>query len=292
MSIAKAFIGFTCLLFSLSGFCQDSIYRKSGQVISARVTEIGPTTVSYKIPGNDKVIYQVEQKKLRKIVFANGQKQLFTKDFRDSSYYTHQKRNLLKLDVVAPFNGYSVISFEHSISPVHSYEISLGIIGAGVSNTLDYNTIFGSLGTVKTNPFGGFVAVSYKFNKLAQTLFGSSKVSHRLQGLYARPTLYGGTYKENRLEARAVTYFAKERPQTNFAILHLEIGHQWIFKNRFAADIFGGVGYGIDNKTYYDNIIWNDETYAYNYANHRIGKSPAPSVTFGVKFGMLLGSSK
>lgn len=268
---------------------QDKIYRKNGQIIKAKILEIGVEEVKYKpLENPDGPLYVLPQDKIWKIVFENGKVEKFSPDLKDPEQYEGQLRKALKVDFLGPLLGYTQITYEKSTAVGRSYELTLGIIGAGKNQRMEwYDNAFR---LSRRNQFGLVAAAGYKFNKLPDFLFGRTRFSHVMQGSYVKPILYAGHYSENRLVYKAYTQATLERRNTTFGALQLELGKQWIYGDRFAVDLYWGVGYGFDNKkddnayAYYPD----DNTSAYNYINARAGRSPGVSFTFGLKVGWLL----
>ena len=61
------------LLCCTASFAQDKIYKRNGQVTSAKVTEVGIAEIKYKLPGSDgSVIYVLDKNQVSKIVFEDG----------------------------------------------------------------------------------------------------------------------------------------------------------------------------------------------------------------------------
>jgi hypothetical protein len=284
------------VFFVLSGtlFSQDKIYRNNGKVVLAKIIEIGSSEVKYKEFENpDGPVYVLETDRITKIVFENGKVQKFTDNFRDPERYAGQSNKALKINFFAPLYGYFEAGFEKSVSFGKSYELSMGVIGAGKSSYIAYYA--GQLGDVKRNPFGFFINGGYKFGKLPDFLiFGKSRASHIMQGTYAKPSIYLGYYKENTIVEKANSVYEVGDQKVTFGALQLEIGRQWVLGDKLVLDFYSGLGYGFDNKKdsyqyygsqqpyYYENLS------AFNYANARAGRSPGISFTFGVKLGMLL----
>jgi len=154
---------------------QDKIYRKNGKIVEAKVLEIGSAEVKYKEFSNpDGPIYVLETDRIIKIVYENGKVEKFADDLSDPERYQDQLKKAIKVDFFGPLLGYSQISFEKSVRAGRSYELSLGVIGAGKSSRLDYyNNDFHD---VRRKQFGFFASAGYKFGKLPDfVFFGHSK---------------------------------------------------------------------------------------------------------------------
>ena len=184
--------------------------------------------------------------------------------------------------------GFTQISYERSTGVGKSFEVGLSIIGAGKNRQLDYY-YYGSNPTLtekNMDQFGFAVAGGYKFNKLPDFLFGKTRFTHLMQGAYVKPMLYIGNYKENVLFYKTATQsYVVDRQNVTFGALQIELGKQWVFGESFVLDLYGGFGYGVDNKELNNN--GNDDTSAYNYLNARVGKSPGFSLNGGLKIGFL-----
>lgn len=267
---------------------QDKIYRKNGKIVEAKVLEIGSAEVKYKEFSNpDGPIYVLETDRIIKIVYENGKVEKFADDLSDPERYQDQLKKAIKVDFFGPLLGYSQISFEKSIKAGRSYELSLGVIGAGKSSRLEYYD--NDFRNVRRKQFGFFASAGYKFGKLPDfVFFGRTKFSHVMQGTYVKPIVYLGNYSENRLELKANNVYEVGRQNVTFGAIQVELGKQWVFGDRFLLDIYNGLGYGFDNKKGSYGYSFDDNTSAYNYANARLGRTPGLSYSFGVKIGLLI----
>lgn len=266
---------------------QDKIFRKNGQIVKSKIIEIGTGDVKYKVFGDENgPVYVLEKDRISKIVFENGRTEKFIPDLKDLEQYEGQLRQGIKLDFIGPLLGYTQITYEKSTGVGKGYELTLGIIGAGKNQTLEW--FDNNLRTEKKNQFGITLAAGYKFSKLPDFLFGRTRFTHLMQGGYAKPIFYIGRYGENRLADKGNAQIVVERKNITFAALQLELGKQWVFGERFLLDLYWGFGYGFDNKKGNNDYYGNDDTDAYNYINARAGRSPGLSFTGGVKVGWLL----
>lgn len=282
-----SFVGF---LLTIDANSQDKIYRNNGKVVEAKILEIGSSEIKYREFNNpDGPIYILETDRIKKVVFENGREQQFVDNLKDPERYAGQRNKAIKLNFLSPLYGYTEIGFEKSTGVGKSFEITLGIIGAGKAGILDYYN--SQLGEVKRSPFGAFISGGYKFGKLPDfILFGKSRASHLMQGTYIKPIAYIGSYKENRILYKGNQYEVGKQNVT-FGALQIEVGRQWVFGDKFVLDLYEGIGYGLDNKKdnedAYNNYYFENAA-AFNYANARAGKSPGFSFTFGIKIGLLL----
>ena len=286
-----AILCFLVLLGTISVNAQDKIYRQNGKVVDAKIIEVGSSEIKYKDFNNpDGPIYVLETDRIKKIVYENGKEEKFKDNLQDPERYAGQANKALKVNFLAPLYGYSEISFEKNVDFGRSYEVSVGIIGAGKAGVLDYYNA--QLNEVKREPFGFFVSGGYKFGKLPNfILFGKTRATHLMQGTYIKPTIYFGHYKENMIIWKANNTYEVGKQNVTFGALQLEAGKQWVLGNKLVLDIYSGLGYGFDNKkdSYQNNFDpYYDNTTAFNYVNARAGRSPGLSFTYGIKLGLLI----
>lgn len=287
------------LIAGLSLKAQDKIYRKNGKILEVKIIEIGSTDIKYKLLNDpDGPVYVLETDRVKKIITADGKVLTFSDNLKDKESYEGQLTKAIKINFFSPLYGYTEFGFEKSVGVGKSYEVSIGIIGLGKSESLNFYDYGSSNSTnAKKGQGGGFISAGYKFNKLPDFIFfGRTKMSHLMQGTYFKPTVYVGHYKENIVVTKAnVSQSVLSKQNVTFSALQLELGKQRVFGEKFILDTYFGIGYGIDNKkeTYqYENLNGNFQYYndysAYNYANTRAGKSPSISFSFGIKFGVLI----
>ena len=273
---------------ALNVSAQDKIHRHNGKVVEAKILEVGASEIKYRDFSNpDGPVYILETDRIKKIVYENGKEEKFQDNLRDPERYAGQANQAIKVNFLAPLYGYFEVAYEKSTGFGKSYELSLGIIGAGKAGILEYYN--SQVGEVKRSPFGVFVSGGYKFGKLPNfILFGKTRATHLMQGTYVKPIVYLGHYNENRILYKDNAYVVGDQNVT-FGALQLEMGKQYVMGDKLALDLYWGFGYGFDNKkNSYSDYYFDDNTTAFNYANARAGNSPGLSFTFGVKLGMLL----
>jgi hypothetical protein len=269
---------------------QDIITRKNGQVIKAKIVEVGTSEVKYKVFGDDNSpIYVLEKDRISKIKYESGREEALVKDARDMEQYVGQKRQAIKVNFISPLLGHTMISYEKSPKLGQSYEVSLSIIGAGKNRELDYYFDGGNF-TEKNRSQGGVgVGFGYKFIKLPNFQSGNLRYTHIMQGTYAKPTVYLGTFKENIVMQKANSQAVIERKNITFGAVQLEFGRQWVLGSSFVLDLYSGLGLGFDNRKE-DGYLANEEgksVTSYNYMTTRVGYSPGLSFSGGIKLGFL-----
>ncbi|MBC7650593.1 MAG: hypothetical protein H7101_02465 [Deinococcales bacterium] len=279
---------------AIAANAQDKITKHSGEIITCKIIEVGSSEIKF-VPTDNPTgpMYTIEKDKVAKIEFGNGKKEKINNtslDWRDPELYSQQLRKAIKINFFSPLYGYTEFTYEKSTSVGRSFEVSLGIIGAGKSPSLNFSsynptTNTYTYGNDKRGQFGLFGSYGYKFNKLPNFLFGKTKMSHIMQGSYVKPIVYAGNYSENVIEYKSGTnQNVIDRKNTTFAALQIEFGNQWVYGDKFLIDVYYGLGYGFDNK----NNDYFDDSEAFNYANQRLGKSPGLSFTYGVRIGLLI----
>jgi len=278
------FIGLFFLNISLKA--QDKIYRKNGEVLKVKILEVSSSEIKYKIFGDDSgPVYILEKDRIKKIEYENGRIEKPTIDLKDPEQYADQLKKGIKIDFLGPLLGYSQFTYEKSTGVGKGYELTLGIIGAGKNQTLEYYD--NQFRSVKKNQFGVAAGAGYKFSKLPDFLFGRTRFTHLMQGAYAKPILYLGNYSQNRIAYKGNNQYVVERQNITFGALQVELGKQWVFGDKFLIDVYWGLGWGADNKKG-DSYWYDDNTAAYNFINARLGRSPGFSTTFALKLGLLI----
>ncbi|MGZ5246019.1 MAG: hypothetical protein ACXWV5_03000 [Flavitalea sp.] len=273
-----------CLFFVSSGLiAQDKIYKKGGEVIKARVIEIGVDEIKYKVFENqDGPVYVIDKDRILKVEFENGKTESYQNALNDPAVYIDQKKKIIKVGFLSPLSGYLPITYEQNIAPGRSFELTAGIIGLGKNEVIRYN-FNGSLENIRRNQGGLSLGAGYKFYKLPTFFNRGVRMSHVMQGFYVRPQFTTGIYSEN-ATAYKNNQEVMEKRTVWFGGLTVDIGQQWVFADRFAIDLFIGLGYGFDN-------IKKDDTF-YNYAEDhfpvKLLGDNGLGFTSGFKIGWLL----
>lgn len=277
---------FSLFLLGAGAMAQDKLHRKNGEVLKVKILEVGSSEIKYRIFGQeDGPVYILERDRIKKIEYQDGRVEKTSVDIKDPEQYADQRKNALKVSFLGPLFGYTQFTYERSTGVGKAYELSLAVIGAGKNQQLD--VFDNSLRSKKRNQFGFAVAAGYKFNKLPDFMFGRTRFTHLMQGGYVKPVIYLGNYSENRVRYEGGGTYKVDRQNVTFGALQIEIGKQWVFGDKFLLDVYGGFGYGADNKKI-DRDIYYDDLSAYNYLNLRAGRSPGFSLNGGLKIGMLL----
>ncbi len=271
-------------------FSQDKIYKKGGEMIKAKVTEIGTGEVKYTLFNKTGgPVYVIDKSKIEKIEFEDGHTETYLNNLKDPELYKDQKKNALKVNFLSPLLGYTQFSFERSLKPGRSFELSLGIIGLGKNYQMDYYTNTGQLTEYNRSAKGVSIGGGYKFSKLPDYINKDIKFSHILQGSYAKPNFYFGAYGENILDEKT-GQVVEDRVTTVYGALMLELGRQWVFSESMVLDVYFGLGYVMDNVKEEDNYLTgiSNEYLGHHFNVVRTGPSPGFGLNGGIKLGFLL----
>jgi len=262
----KNFITLLLVFLYVSIYGQDKIFKKSGDIINCKVTELATAEVKYYYAENPKLIFGIDNAKLEKIVFGTGEEILIkSNSFLDEDYYAKQSKHAFKFNFLSPLLGSSEFTYEQNIKPGRSWETSIGIIGLGFDPG-------------DNDPRGVFGKFAYKFIRSPDYYTSRMHYSHIMKGAYFAPEL----------ALRYVTYdgysydyyngYSDEERKTDFAVaLTLKFGKQWVFDNGLLIDVFCGIGYGINREDGGDGPL------VYGFL---AGSSEMPvAITSGIRIG-------
>lgn len=276
---------------------QDKIYKKGGEIIEARITEVGTDEIKYRVFSDQSgPMYSLDKDRIIKVVYENGRVETYQSNLKDPSLYEDQAKDAIKVNFLAPLLGYTQLNFEHNLRPGRGYELSLGIIGLGKKQDIDtfYDGATKRSTTTYREASGIFIGGGYKFSKLPDFVNKGAKYSHVLQGSYVKPELLLGLYKHNNIQSfpGGGSPPRVSRESISFGGLLVNLGKQWVLGELLLIDVYGGLGYAIDNR----NISQNNSEYDYDYiGNHyalTTGTDSGLGFTGGLKIGILINRKK
>ena len=286
---------FIVALFSFSGFSQDKIYKKGGEVIEAKITEVGTSEIKYTVfQDTDGPVYTIEKDRIIKVVYQNGRTESYHTSLKDPELYADQDKRALKVNFLSPLRGYTQINYEQNLRPGRSVEVSLGIIGLGKrQELLDYGFASSGSGTiVYREQAGAFAGGGYKFSKMPDYISGRDRYSHIMQGSYVKPELLLGVYGQNFEQHNSNMGSSIDKKTVIFSSLIINLGKQWVLGEKLVIDIYGGLGYAVDNlkKIRYSE---EDTEYYEDYAGDHFavitaGSESGIGFSGGFKVGVLL----
>jgi hypothetical protein len=263
---------------------QDKIYPKKGSVIKAKVIEIGVDEIKYKLFDDpDGPVHVVEKDRVLKIEYENGRKETYVSNLKDPELYADQRKNALKINFLSPLFGHTQLSFEHSMRPGRSFEITASLIGLGKSSRLYFYNYDNQTVEYRRSARGLGVGAGYKFIKVPDFITKGIKYSHLLQGFYVKPNFYAGVYGQNVVDEKN-SQLVIDRQTVFYGSLQIELGKQLILGEKVTFDFYFGLGYALDN------IKDDDEDYYANYhfSVIRGGEGVGLAASGGLRFGILL----
>ncbi|MEJ7778383.1 MAG: hypothetical protein WKF68_02235 [Daejeonella sp.] len=292
------YLTFITIFFVTAALGQDKLHKKGGEIIEVKVIEVGTDEIKYKIFSNQTgPVYSLDKDRIIKIIYQNGQVETYQSNLKDPELYADQAKNAIKVNFLAPLLGYTQLNFEHNLRPGRGYELSLGIIGLGKRQDIGsfYDATTQTNTTTYRKATGVFLGGGYKFSKLPDFVNKGAKYSHVLQGTYVKPELSFGVYGQN---VYTNAPGGGIRPQANretiaFGGLLVNLGKQWVLGELLLIDLYGGLGYAIDNRSRDDA---NSEFYYNDYiGNHyalTTGADSGVGFTGGFKIGLLINKKK
>ncbi len=219
-------------LMNAALYAQDIIHKKNGQVIQARVVELGTGEIKYRpFDQPDGPIYVVEKESIVKIIFQDGHTEFYGIARMDATeLFEGQHKKNLKVSFLGPLLGYTNIMYEQNIKPGRSWEAKACIIG---------------LGRQFDDHARGFIGtVAYKFYKKPTFYTDDMKRTHLLQGAYVKPEFFLGRTTFDTYDYYDPFNGKRESQSSTTAGLMLNLGKQWVFDDAFVLDLSAGIGYG------------------------------------------------
>lgn len=297
ISMKKTWMLLTLLISGSLANAQDKIYKKDKEVIEVKISEVGSGEIKYKIFNDpDGPVYTMDKDLISKVVYENGRTEIYQSPLKNPEFYADQPKNAIKINFLAPLLGYTQLNWEHSLRPGRSAEFTMGIIGLGKRQesasftNFDENTY--TLTTYYREARGAFFSGGYKFVKRPDYTTSAVKLTHLFQGFYAKPELSFGIYGHNRLTRNFNSSSVRqERKTVVFSGMIVNLGKQWVFGEAFLIDVYGGLGYAVDNIN--SNRYGPGDEYYYeeNTGNHFILNTNDDSglgVSGGIKLGLLI----
>lgn len=264
---------FTFLALSCLG--QDRIVRKNGQVIEARVEEVGLEEVKYYEWQQNGPLLSIAVDMLLRVELENGRVIEFKDPIMDPENYTDQKKSAIKLNFLSPLFESTTFSFERSIRPGRSFETELGFIGLGFN-------------TDETDKSSGLhLAAGYKFLRTPDFYSARMKYAHILKGSYVKPQVLLSMYKNeyDYYNYNTGVYSAQEDNVVSGAFV-INLGKQVVYDNSFLIDYSIGVGYGFTTQDFDGRDIY--EWRANQYGFFLAGEQTPLVLKFNLKIGLLL----
>jgi len=174
------------------------------------------------------------------------------------------KKSIVSFGFFSPLNQHISFGYDQLLGTDIILSSQIGIIGPGVTQT--------------TNPSkGGFLEIGPKlFFSPTWTMDGMRRMN-AMQGGYFKPEIVVSAFSQSNI------YIYYPQPPTTSSTTYtgiaiiLNLGHQWIFANSFALDMYFGIGYNISayNSSGTGNNF-NNEANGGNYYSYETGGSSFP----------------
>lgn len=266
----KNLLTILAVLYSISVFSQDKIFKKNNDIIECKVTELAAAEIKYYYSGNPKLIFGIDKALVDRIEFGTGEIiKIEDNSFNNPEYYANQGKHAIKINFLSPLLGSTELIYEQSIKPGKSWEVALGLIGLGIDPQ-------------EINPAGVFGKFAYKFTRNPDFYMQKMHYSHILKGAYFAPEI-GIRYMkyDNYNYYYDYNYYNEttERKEKFSMAFMLKLGKQWIFDDALLLDIYGGIGYGFGGDDY--------DALSYGFLS---GPDEMPiALTGGIRIGWVFG---
>ncbi len=278
---------------------QDKIYKIGEKTpIVAKILEVNLDDIKYKDFDNlDGPTFSLEKVNIDRVVYATGRIESFSDPLVIAAVeYKKMNRNIVKVEFLNPLNGHLHMGFERWLKQGTSFELHADLIGVGknrVALTRNTNSV---VEKYYRNQLGLGVGASFKFILLGERVKRGEKMMHILQGTYIRPSAYLGSYNYNTYTDFSNSDVRKNKNNIIFGGLMIEGGRQWVFANRFALDIYVGVGLGLDNYRQSFNtddfVISSFVRSNFFYTRYSTSDYLAFATNSGIKIGYLFNTKK
>lgn len=290
------YLNLCAFIISFGAFAQDKIYKKGGEIIEAKITEVGTGEIKYTIFNDaEGPVYTIEKDRIIQVVYQNGRTEVYQTSLKDPELYADQVKRAVKVNFLSPLRGYTQFNYEKNLRPGRNYELSLGIIGLGKrQELLDYNMALSSSGEIiYREQAGAFIGGGYKFSKMPDYLSGKDRYSHVMQGSYVKPEILFGVYEQNFEKPNSNgTGRILEKSTVVFSSLIINLGKQWVLGDKLLVDIYGGLGYALDNlkRIHYSNegTDYYEDYAGDHFAVITAGSNSGIGFSGGLKLGILI----
>lgn len=243
------------LLMSLLNMAQDKIYTSiEEKPILGEIVEINTTEVKYKPDDKPYPIVSVEKQDVIKVVYKNGETLIINNPTTDLRLYRKQHLWNLKMNLFSPMFGHTQLFLVHCKKPGRSVEYELNLIGLGKDQKMFISDI-GFTGEDRYYGASGVgVGVGLKVIRMPDYSSGNNRLMHVMQGAYIKPGVSFNVYNRNFIASSN----AMERKLVYAIVPNINIGRQWVLDNIFSIEIYGLVGYSIDNVRSTQQKVIND----------------------------------
>ena len=274
---------FVCATVAKSQSATDTIFKKNGEVMLVKITEVGIDEIKYKPLYNpNDIILAIEKSLVLKIIFSNGIVQIIEDPQNSPSSYADNRKNAIKFNYLSPLSSRAHLNFEHSIHPGFSYVVGLNLIGLGLPEG-------------RETPVGATINGGVRLYRLPDMKSRSDRYSHLMNGSYFEPSFVFGLTQHGYTsyqfdDVNYQRYNLKNETAINgYFAFFLNLGKQFVFANRICLDMNFGIGYGTysgQKKSYSENRVNSANNVFYNDPGKYVYEYTEPS-----RFGFTIGSN-
>jgi hypothetical protein len=244
---SRALASLLSLLLYFHADAQDKIYTKTQKTpIEGEVVEISVNEIKYKPYGRPYPVVSMDKQDVIKIVYQSGETLLINNPMKDFAFYNDQHKWNAKLSLFSPLNGHLQLFLEQSVKPGRSREYELNLIGVGKDPILN-DTRNNINGEVTYDARGIGLGYGLKVLPLPDYVNGQLRLRHILQGSYIKPSISLAVYSRNFVGSDVFSNPTVEKKMVYAANANVTFGKQWILDNTFSLEVYGLIGYGIDN---------------------------------------------
>lgn len=249
-AIFKTFIfGCIVLMTASSLSAQDQIILKDGKKIDCIIKELSDSKVKYvEIEDANQIIFSLNRGQVREIKFSYGKVIEEEPDAINEAYFVDDHVSNLKIDFLSISRNAAILTYERSINPFSSWEVSAKYIGIGFN---DSNAGYDEKG------FG--LDLAYRIKLKSLTNKDGYRPNHLLHGGYLRTAIGVAS------STKKIFVWNQEDGSLDRTLVHLglDIGKQWIIQNRISLDLYAGLHYygGSENTTVTGTDVYYDRDF-------------------------------
>ncbi len=273
MNLKTYLLSIPVMLLAINASAQDKLYKRNGDVIEGKVTEVTSKTVTFRKANNpDGPVYSINKSELESIEYKNGTEEEFDAPAEMRKPVRHGKvdntkygNNILALSPVS-FNNDGVglgLSYERVLGKkgIASFYLPLTVAfnmnnrnnyyGSGYNDNITYST-FNAMPGIKFYPTGNRGKVRYAVGPNVLVSYGTEP------GYYTSPMYYpNGTiasYNYNSIERFRMGMLVSNSlnicPTPHLYLgLELNLGFVYLNETNYSSSYYNNYYYG----GYYDN---------------------------------------
>ncbi len=270
LRVLRLFLPALLLLCGLTASAQDLIIRTNNDTLRAKVLDMGPTKIKYRI-GNAKSapVLEIYKNEVKEIIFESGSRLVVVYNRYEvpQELFVEERKAAFKVDFLSSLFNHYVIGYERKWKNETNLEFKAGYIGPGISTAIREGR-------------GYIVKAGIKFVWPEEQIMKGLRFTNAFNGKYLRPEIIFNQYSQSDESYPNRLYF------TN-AVINLCFGRQHVFRNKILLDYYAGFGYGWQSNNYRSTSTYDRDVVDLNYVYSHIflGRN-LPLVVSG---GMMIG---